>query len=71
MPSLNRHQRRRHDPYWDVDGSAARESRRRRLRREGVAFGFSLVAVAGAALVWALHLGVAHATGIALVVRPG
>jgi hypothetical protein len=71
LPSLTRHRRRHHDPYWDVDGSAARESRRRRLRRESLAFGFSVVAVAGAALAWILHLGVAHATGIALVVRPG
>jgi hypothetical protein len=71
LPSLPSRSQRRHDPYWDLDGSAARESRKRRRRREGLAFGSAVVAVAGAALAWCLHLGVAHAAGIALVVRPG
>jgi hypothetical protein len=69
LPSLSR--RRNHDPYWGLDGPAARQTRRRRLVREGVAFGSAVVAVAGAAFVWFLHLGVAHAGAIALVVRPG
>ena len=69
MPSLAR--RRRHDPYWDLDGPAARLTRRRRQVREGIAFGSAVVAVAGAAFAWFLHLSLAHAGAIAVVVRPG
>jgi thiol:disulfide interchange protein len=71
LPSLPSRSRNRHDPYWDVDGSAARESRKRRRIRESLAFGSAVVAVAGAALAWCLHLGVAHAAGISLAVRLG
>jgi hypothetical protein len=71
LPSLPSRSSRRHDPYWEVDGSAARESRKRRRLREALAFGSAVVVAVGAALAWCLHLGVAHAAGIALVVRPG
>ena len=69
MPSLTiRH---RHDPFWDLDGPAARGARRRRRLREGLAFTASLVAVAGSLLAWGLHLGLAQLPAIALMVRPG
>jgi hypothetical protein len=49
----------RRDPWWDVEGSAARRERRRRRRTALMAFAASLAAVSGATFVWAVHLGLA------------
>jgi hypothetical protein len=55
---------RRHDPWWDVDGSAARR-RYRYNRFVGVlAFAFSIMALMGSGALWAIHLGFAGILGI-------
>ncbi len=62
MPSLSLLRRR--DPWWELDGPAARRARRRQRLMSGVAFVAALVAVGGAAIGWALRLGLAGALGI-------
>lgn len=47
----------RRDPWWDVDGPAARRQRRRHRFVALTAFCASLAAVSGATYVWAIHLG--------------
>ncbi len=51
----------RRDPWWEVDGPAARRQRRRQRAMSLAAFFASLTAVSGATYVWALHLGIAAA----------
>lgn len=55
---------RRRDPYWEVDGRAARRRARARRLRSGIAFLAAVGAVAGAAFGWAVQLGLAGALGI-------
>jgi hypothetical protein len=50
---------RRRDPYWDVDGSAARKSRRRHGFVSVIAFGVAVAAVIAAVVAWAGVMGVA------------
>lgn len=47
----------KHDPWWEIDGPAARRERRRHRIVSISAFAASLLAVAGSAYVWAFHLG--------------
>jgi len=47
----------RRDPWWDVDGPAARRTRRRQRLVSFAAFVSSVFAVTGSAYVWAFHLG--------------
>jgi hypothetical protein len=54
---------RRHDPWWGVDGSAARARYRRQRLVSTLAFVASLVAVGGAGTMWAIHLGFAATLG--------
>jgi hypothetical protein len=54
----------RHDPWWDLDGPTARRERHRQRLLSTVAFVASLGAFLGAALVWAVRLGITHAAGI-------
>jgi hypothetical protein len=54
----------RHDPWWDLDGPTAQRERQRERLVTGLAFVVSLGAVLGAALIWAVRLGIAHAPGI-------
>jgi len=49
----------RRDPWWDVEGSAARRDRRRHRRVAMMAFVASIAAVSGATYAWAIHLGLA------------
>jgi hypothetical protein len=49
----------RRDPWWEVDGPAARRERRRERFVSVAAFVASLTAVCGAAYIWAIHLGLA------------
>jgi hypothetical protein len=49
----------RRDPWWEVDGPAARRERRRQRAVSTAAFITALAAVSGAAYVWAFHLGLA------------
>ena len=62
MPRFNSQDR--HDPWWDLDGPTARRERLRQRVVTGLAFIASLGALLGAALIWALRLGLAHAAGI-------
>ncbi len=55
---------RRRDPWWEVDGPAARGARRRRRLVATVAFVASLAAVAAAAFAWAIQLGIAASFGV-------
>ena len=49
----------RRDPWWDVEGSAARRDRRRHRLVAITAFVASIAAVSGATYAWAIHLGLA------------
>ena len=49
----------RRDPWWDVEGSAARRGRRRHRFVAISAFVASIAAVSGATYAWAIHLGLA------------
>ncbi len=62
---------RRHDPYWEVDGPAARGEQRRVRTRATVAFVVALAAVVAAAFAWCVELGLAAALGIPLALAVG
>jgi hypothetical protein len=49
----------RRDPFWDVDGTAARRVRRRHGFVAVVAFAAAFAAVLGAVIVWAGLFGIA------------
>jgi hypothetical protein len=55
---------RRHDPWWGVDGSAARRRYRYQRFVATLAFVFSLTALLGSGALWAIHLGFAGMLGI-------
>lgn len=57
---------RRRDPWWAMDGPAARRARRRKQLMSIIAFLASLGAIAGAALGWSIQLGLAGSLGIPL-----
>jgi hypothetical protein len=61
MPTLTF---RRHDPWWGVDGSAARARYRRHRIVSTLAFVASLLAISGAGTIWAIQLGFAAALGL-------
>jgi hypothetical protein len=46
------------DPWWEIDGPAARRERRRQRLVALVAFAASLTAFSGATYAWAIHLGI-------------
>jgi hypothetical protein len=50
---------RRRDPWWQMDGPAARRARLRQRLVAGLALVLSVGAVGGAAVAWAVQLGVA------------
>ena len=62
---------RRRDPYWEVDGPAARGEQRRVRARATVAFAVALAAVAAAAFAWCVELGLAASLGIPLALATG
>ncbi|NJD28976.1 MAG: hypothetical protein FIA92_11840 [Chloroflexi bacterium] len=55
---------RRRDPWWAMDGPAARRARRRKRIVSLFAFLISLAAVTGAALAWAVQLGLGDTLGL-------
>jgi len=55
---------RRRDPFWEVDGPAARRENRTRRMRATAAFFFALTACAMTAFAWAIQVGIASAFGI-------
>ena len=61
MPTLSF---RRHDPWWGVDGSAARARYRQQRYVTFLAFALSLSAIVGSGVLWAIHLGFAGMLGI-------
>ena len=68
MPTLTL---RRHDPWWGVDGSAARARYRRKRTVSTLAFIASVVAVGGAGTIWAIHLGFAAMLGFGVTLAIG
>ena len=56
---------RRRDPFWEVDGPAARRENRTRRMRATAAFFFAVTACAMTAFAWSIQLGLAAAFGIA------
>ncbi len=69
MPSLSLFRRR--DPWWEADGRAARSERRRRRIVSMIAFAAAMTAVGGAAVGWAIQLGVAGAFGVHMALALG
>jgi hypothetical protein len=62
---------RRRDPWWGLEGPAARRRRRYHRFMSTAAFVASLVALAGAGAIWAIHLGFAAQLGIRLTLAIG
>jgi hypothetical protein len=56
----------RRDPWWEIDGPAARRERRRRTVMSFAAFVISFVAATGSAYAWAFHLGFVGALALRL-----
>ena len=54
---------RRRDPWWGLEGPAARRRHQRERVLSSVAFVASLMAVAGAGMVWSIQLGFAAMLG--------
>ena len=55
---------RRRDPWWEMDGPAARAKRRRQRFVSSVAFLAALTALAAAAFAWSIQLGIAALFGL-------
>ena len=55
---------RRRDPFWEMDGPAARARRRRDRFVSSVAFVAAVAAVAGAAFAWSIQLEFAALLGL-------
>ena len=54
---------RRRDPWWEMDGPAARAARRRHRFVSLLAFVAAMGAIVSAAVAWAIQLGIAGAFG--------
>ena len=54
---------RRRDPWWGLEGPAARRRHQRDRAMSFVAFVASVAAIGGAGMVWAIHLGFAAMLG--------
>lgn len=61
----------RHDPFWEVDGPAARREQRLHKARGVLAFTVALGAVVFAAFAWTVQLGLAAMVGIRLTLGAG
>lgn len=61
---------RRRDPFWELDGPAARRARRIRQTRGAIALLFAVVAVGATILAWLVRLGIAAALGVPLALPP-
>jgi hypothetical protein len=68
MPTLTL---RRRDPWWGLEGPAARRRHRYEQLVSTTAFLASLLAIAGAALVWSIQLGFAAMVGLRLTLALG
>jgi hypothetical protein len=68
MPTLTL---RRRDPWWGLEGPAAKRRYRYQRFISTTAFLASLVAVGGAAIAWAIQIGVAAMFGYHLALGIG
>ena len=68
MPTLTL---RRRDPWWDIEGPAARRRHRYERFISTTAFLASVVALGAAGLAWAIQLGIASMVGIRLTLGIG
>jgi hypothetical protein len=68
MPTLSL---RRRDPWWGLEGPAARRRYRYQRLVSTTAFLASLVAVGGAGMAWAIQLGLAALLGLNLTLATG
>ena len=57
---------RRRDPWWGLEGPAARRRHRYQAFVSFLAFVFSLTALFGTGALWAIHLGFASMLGISV-----
>jgi hypothetical protein len=55
--------RRHHDPFWEVDGPAARREYRQRRLVSWLAFAAAVTAVVATAFAWSIELGVVAGVG--------
>ena len=55
---------RRRDPWWEADGRAARNARRKKRFVSSLAFVTAVAAVAATAFAWSIQLGIAAHFGI-------
>ena len=68
MPTLTL---RRRDPWWGLEGPAAKRRHRYERFISTTAFMASIVAIGGAALAWSIQLGFASMVGIRLTLGLG
>ena len=68
MPTLTL---RRRDPWWGLEGPAARRRHRYEQLVSTTAFLASLLAIGGAALAWSIQLGFAAMVGLRLTLALG
>jgi hypothetical protein len=68
MPTLSL---RRRDPWWGLEGPAARRRYRYQRFVSTTAFLASVVALGGAAVAWAIQIGVAAMLGLNLTLAIG
>lgn len=68
MPTLTL---RRRDPWWGLEGAAARRRHRYERFVSATAFLASLVAIGGAGIAWAIQLGFAAMLGFNLTLGLG
>lgn len=62
---------RRRDPWWGLEGPAARRRHRRERFVSLLAFTASLAAIGGAGIAWAIQLGFAASLGFRLTLALG
>lgn len=62
---------RRRDPWWGLEGPAARRRHRRERLMSFLAFVASLVAIGGAGIAWAIQMGLAAQFGFRLALGLG
>lgn len=62
---------RRRDPWWGLEGTAARRHRRYERLVSFIAFMASLAAIGGAGTLWAIHIGLAAQFGFGVQLNLG
>ena len=62
---------RRRDPWWGLEGPAARRRHRRERFTSFLAFATSLVAIAGAGVAWVIQIGLAAMLGFRVTLGLG